>query len=279
MTHYIVQFKKEDVPNIGLEKIDRLDINGLLDCFVYPVVWSYDNYIHAWLPCEIEDQFAKWLGTGFNKIDTANSDNFSQKHQYELKRSGILSPHERIPVTQLFARRRKDKLVKIPQLLSKDYVSWLRDFFNRISKDMVRWPDMYGISRTSTNDHPLMRLIHSQLLNFIQEIVARPLKPSYTFTATYDNQSNLPRHTDRPQCVWNVSLLFGSTPEEIPLSTWPLFVEVGNTTHKLELEAGDGGLYSGIKHPHWRDRMPNNLKTVTGAFLHYVESDFQGDLK
>lgn len=270
MNQFILQYTRHEIPDIGLEKIDRLDVTALLDSFVYPIVWTFDKYLKAWLPCEITSAFAKWLDS--DKINLELSTN----RQTQLRRVGIIPPTERISSQQLFVTRRVDKLVKIPQLLSKDYVKWLRDFFERVNK--IRWPDMYGISRTSVNDHPLMRLIHSQILMFVQDIVARPLKPSYSFTATYDNKSNLPRHTDRPQCAWNISILFGGTPQDVPLTQWPLFVEVRDKVHSLELEPGDGGLYSGIAHPHWRDVMPDKLQTVTGAFLHYVDFDFEGGL-
>lgn len=279
MTRYVVQSTRQQVPDIGLEKIDRLDVNALLDCLTYPVVWTFDEYLNAWIVGEIDDELVQWLTVWPYKngyLRLADQHLWSQTRQKQLLRAGLLAPTGRIPMSELFAKRRVDKLVKIPQLLSSDYVGWLDEFFSGVK--MERWRDMEGISRGSINDHPLMRLIHSQLLFTVEAICAQPLKPSYSFTAIYDGNSNLPKHTDRPQCMINISILFGGTPVGTPLSTWPLNVDVEGTVHTLALEAGDGGLYSGTAHPHWRETMTAPLQTVSGAFLHFVRRDFQGKL-
>jgi hypothetical protein len=136
---------------------------------------------------------------------------------------------------------------------------------------------MPGISRTSINDHAIIRMLHSQLNQLVEHLVEEPLKPSYSFTAAYDSTSNLPAHTDRPQCVYNISLMFGSEPN-VPLSAWPLHVKVGNVEHVMSLEVGDGVLYSGTRDLHWREKMPAPLQQVTGTFMHWVPADFTGSL-
>ena len=278
MTRYVIQQSRDQIVSIGLENIDRLDVNMLYDCLTYPVVWSYDEYLSSWLVSEITEDLANWLKTYYQSgVINANDERlWSITRKKQLLRAGILSPTGRIIIEQLFVDRRANKLVKIPQLLAAEYAEWLKEFFDRVQ--MSRFPEMHGISRDSINDHPLMRLIHSQLLHVVERICALPLKPSYSFTAVYDNNSNLPEHTDREQCLMNISLLFGGSPKNASLRSWPLFVRVDGRVHALELEPGDGGLYSGTAHKHWRDKMPASLETVSGAFLHYVRRDFQGKL-
>jgi hypothetical protein len=265
---YAVQLHRWDLVPVDLTKVDRLDINALLDTLHFPVIWSYDQYLHAWMPGEIDHEMLRWLESKPSSIENRAS---------LLRRAGVLGPEGQVSWDELTKRRVKDGVVKIPSLLAPEYAKWLASHYHR-SPHTQRWPDMPGISRTSINDHAIIRLLHSQIKPFIEHLIGEPLKPSYSFTAAYDATSNLPAHTDRPQCTYNVSLLFDGEPSTVPLEGWPLNVKVGAKTHSVGLNAGDGVLYSGTRDLHWREKMPGTLSQVTGTFMHYVPASFTGTL-
>jgi alkylated DNA repair dioxygenase AlkB len=109
-------------------------------------------------------------------------------------------------------------------------------------------------------------------------MVPELIKTSYSFASAYESGTALPAHTDRPQCVFNVSLLLGSAPEDATLSDWPLYIRRDNQDHRVDLEAGDGVLYSGTQDLHWREKLPEHLTSVLGVFFHYVPQGFTGSL-
>lgn len=137
---------------------------------------------------------------------------------------------------------------------------------------------MKGILRRSINNFPIIQLIHQATEQLVNQIVDEPIKTSYSFTAEYEAGSCLPRHIDRPQCRFNISLMLDASPDDADLCTWPLFIERSSTISEVKLRAGDAVLYSGTKDPHWRDMMPTNIRSVTGTFMHYVPIDFTGSL-
>lgn len=270
--HHIQLHRHDPVPAVQavLAKVDRLNVNDLLDTLHYPVVWSYDHYLQSWLPGEADHELVNWL-----KSNPAEAD--IKKRERQLRRVGLLDPEGRLWWEQLNETTKAAGVVKIPKLIAPEYAQFMSDYYHRSAKH-DRWPDMPGISRTSLNDTPLARLLHSQLNNMVSYIIGEPLKPSYSFTAAYDSTSNLPAHRDRPQCVYNISLLFSGEPRLLPLSGWPLYVEVNGVKNEMKLDTGDGCLYSGTRDLHWREKMPGPLMQVTGVFMHWVPAGFTGSL-
>jgi len=167
----------------------------------------------------------------------------------------------------------------IPQLLTKEHARGLfTSYYFRNDHLHERIPDMEGIKRTSCNNMPLMRLLHMLTEKLVTNITGESLKASYSFTSAYESGSNLPAHRDRPQCVYNISLMLGGSPTWVPLTSWPLYIQYGNVTTPVALGEGDAVLYSGTRDLHWREVMPKDLALALGVFLHYVPADFTGSL-
>ena len=119
--------------------------------------------------------------------------------------------------------------------------------------------------------------LQDQLYRWLNGIVAKPIKSSYTYSARYHSGSTLTAHRDRPQCLWNVSFAIDADPEVGREGAWPLYFQVGEETRSANLGLGDAVLYSGTELLHWRDALPAG-RTASLCFLHYVDADFEGPL-
>ena len=90
----------------------------------------------------------------------------------------------------------------------------------------------------------------------------------------------LPRHVDRPQCQFSISLLIDYSPEPDGPCGWPLYLENPRTPQAMlaaDLALGDGALYRGQEVFHYRDALPEGHQ-ATLLFLNYVRKDFAGRL-
>jgi hypothetical protein len=121
---------------------------------------------------------------------------------------------------------------------------------------------------------------HPQLTGMISRIAGEPVKPSYVYFASYQPGSALPRHTDREQCEFSLSLLVDYDPNPDGPCGWPLYIEDPTPPGVIgaaNLGPGDAVYYRGRELPHFRDPLPAGHQS-TSLFLHYVREDFAGDL-
>lgn len=256
--------------------VPRVNYPELLESLRYPVVWVLDSVLNAWIPAEVSPDFAKWVKT---LPYTFESEALPKGRLDQLKRAMLVEPAGRKPVSQLKSEMIAYGAVKISQLLPAEYCKdMLKNYYWRNNHLHERWRDLEGIKRTSVNNMHLMRLIHQATEGLVNQLVPDPMKTSYSFTSCYEVGTCLPAHTDRPQCVWNISFMLGSDPEDADLGAWPLMVEANNQRHTFDLRHGDAVLYSGVRDLHWRDYMPGGINKALGVFLHYVPVGFEGSL-
>ncbi|SRR6266545_5730124 len=131
-----------------------------------------------------------------------------------------------------------------------------------------------NINRYIWHNEGVARFVHHQITRLVNQVVPEPVKPSYTYLSTYKSGAVLPRHTDREQCVWNLSLLIDANPEMELSDSWPIYLDVEKQVKAIRLEMGDGVLYRGTEIPHWRDALPDG-HIATLIFCHFVPVDFQ----
>jgi hypothetical protein len=134
-----------------------------------------------------------------------------------------------------------------------------------------------SIDRYIWHNEEVARFIHFQITELLNQIVPEPVKPSYTYLSTYRPGAVLPKHTDRPQCVWNLSLLVDTNPELDLSGAWPIYLEVEGQVKEARLEMGDGVLYRGTEVPHWRNALPDG-QTASLIFCHFVPVEFEQSL-
>jgi hypothetical protein len=104
-------------------------------------------------------------------------------------------------------------------------------------------------------------------------------KPSYCIVATYPRGASLPKHVDRPQCDFTMSVLVDydglADGDDAP---WPLELDLPDgTTHAATWGAGDGLLYRGADLPHARGPLP--AASATYLFFHWVLPSHKGRLR
>lgn len=268
---YLIQESRSSGLNIF--NVPRVDYEQLLDTLHFPLIWTYDSLLESWLPSEIDFSFLKFLQS---LPSDATLTGMTPARVFQLRRHGLI-PQQQKSLSELQTEMSSLGFVRINQILDQEYCrSMMLTYYYRQNHLHERWPDMEGIKRTSVNNMPLMRLIHQNTESLVNKLVPEPIKTSYSFASAYELGSNLPAHTDRPQCVWNISMMLGSVPNRVKLSSWPLFIKRGEMTHSVPLEIGDAVLYSGVRDLHWRDKL--QLPIVFGVFLHYVPQAFNGSL-
>jgi hypothetical protein len=131
--------------------------------------------------------------------------------------------------------------------------------------------------RASLHNEPTIASIHNGLAGLLTRIIGEKMLASYCFLGCYEAGAVLERHTDRPQCAYNLSIVFDMySPDEEP-DPWPIYVEIDGEPVAVNLNIGDGLMYPGTELFHWRNALPANQRAII-CFFHFVPEDFQGSL-
>lgn len=133
--------------------------------------------------------------------------------------------------------------------------------------------------RCSIHNQPAVASIHEGLATIVSSICGEPVIASYCFLASYEAGAILERHIDRPQCAYNLSLVFDmqDLATGVEPAPWPIYLEVDGKAQEVLLGVGDGLVYSGTELSHWRDALPANQRAMI-CFFHFVPPDFTGSL-
>jgi len=123
----------------------------------------------------------------------------------------------------------------------------------------------------------LFRFLHRQTGYLLRRITGEMIIPSYTYLSVYREDAELERHVDRPQCIWNASLLIDTTRDDDDGRTWPIYLETTQGTREVRLDLGDAVVYRGAEVPHWRPKAAEGERQ-TLVLMHYVPFDFTGSL-
>jgi alkylated DNA repair dioxygenase AlkB len=142
---------------------------------------------------------------------------------------------------------------------------------------MFAYDDGQVEKRSVAQDEAVAKFLHHQLVPLLNRIVVDPIKASYCYLAVYEPGAVLTRHTDRPQCQWNLSMPLDADPETDATSAWPIYLEVDGKPREVRLGLGDAVLYRGTELFHWRDAQPAGHR-CTVCFFHFVSDDFEGSL-
>jgi len=134
--------------------------------------------------------------------------------------------------------------------------------------------------RYQLHSEELAKILHLQLTGLASRIAGESVKPSYVYFSSYRPGASLPRHTDREQCEFSISLLVDYSPDPKGLSGWPLILEnpaKQQLAFAADLAIGDALFYKGRQLVHHRPALPAGHRS-TSLFLHYVRTDFSGRL-
>lgn len=134
--------------------------------------------------------------------------------------------------------------------------------------------------RYRLHSEPAAMFLHAQIADMVGRLAGEAVKPSYVYFTSYPAGSALPRHVDREQCEFSISLLVDYAPDPVGPSGWPLFLEhpgLRDGIVSADLAVGDALFYRGRQLTHYRDQLPAGHQS-SSVFLHYVREDFSGDI-
>jgi hypothetical protein len=135
-------------------------------------------------------------------------------------------------------------------------------------------------NRYRAHNDPAGRVALSALRATVERIVGSPLKGSYSYASLYRGGTDLPRHLDRPQCRYTVSLQLDHRPSPPDgRSPWPIQLYLDPDAPPLDClqTIGGGILFRGCDIPHGRPPLPPDQESWL-LLLHYVDVEFEGSL-
>lgn len=130
--------------------------------------------------------------------------------------------------------------------------------------------------RMGIHNESVTAALHLRLTKLVGLITGEDLKPSYAYLGCYLDGAELKPHTDRPQCQFNLSIVFDMSDEQGQMpEPWPIFLKKNNKTTAVNLAIGSGLLYRGTELEHWREPLPKGQRAIV-CFYHFVEKTFKG---
>jgi hypothetical protein len=150
-------------------------------------------------------------------------------------------------------------------------------FAEAMRRRTLKLGDSQSPLRFVSHNDPITRGFHSRLVPLVSSIVCSQVKPSYTYFSAYVEGANLPRHCDRSQCEYTISLLVDCFPLVCDRSPWPLCLGLTGGDMEVHLGIGEAVLFQGTKISHWRPHLQDG-HTSSSIFFHYVDQSFRGPL-
>jgi hypothetical protein len=252
----------------------------------YPIAWVTDPRAGIWIPFWTSDECADVLPS--LRPGEPPPSGLGAGVRRALVMAEILVP----PEHESTWRARREKIVRSArsQLQTVGYLI-LHDLIHPLQLGALRqhyrallaggdipkgdWIEQrYGL-----HSEMMSTFLHLQLRTLVGHIAGEPVKPSFVYLGSYRECAALPRHVDRPQCEFSISLLVDYWPDPDGPCGWPLYLESQRAAAVLaaDLAIGDGVLYRGREVSHHRDALPAGHE-ATLVFLNYVREDFAGRL-
>ncbi|MDG2472641.1 MAG: hypothetical protein P8M71_05945 [Pseudomonadales bacterium] len=130
--------------------------------------------------------------------------------------------------------------------------------------------------RMGIHNESVTAALHLRLTKLVSLITGEDLKPSYAYLGCYLDGAELKPHIDRPQCQFNLSIVFDMSDEQDQTpEPWPIFLKKNNKATAVNLTIGSGLLYRGTELEHWREPLPKGQQAIV-CFYHFVEKTFKG---
>jgi hypothetical protein len=164
-------------------------------------------------------------------------------------------------------------------------VDYISEYYHKgINAEQFPFGDRQS-KRFKTRNDPIARVLHYEMLPLIEKITGEKLKPTYTYLSCYIKGSDLPQHTDNPDCWRTVSYLIDK-----PNGTnWDIYVDLRkqNVKHKgrysdtpipskencIACDCDKGGMmmFDGTDHIHYREPLEHEYYYL--LLLHYKPID------
>jgi hypothetical protein len=248
------------------------------------IIWIRDPGSDALQPFWLGSEFRS-LRSGAQPGDPAPT--LSPQARHTLMMANVLVPDN----YRSHRRKQWDEIVSVigPQFRSQGYapvghlihpfhISALRRYYRyQLRTGKLHLGDTQSPLRYTAYNDSVARFFHLQLTAAVTAFAGEPVKPSYVYLASYQPGAILPKHTDREQCEFSVTLCLDYAPEPHRATPWPLHLHKQSGKVTVFQAIGDALLYRGCQLPHSRDPLPEG-HTSTSIFFHYVREGFNGDL-
>ena len=171
--------------------------------------------------------------------------------------------------------------VNVSEVVSGELLELLDNYYRKCIDDKMFILGDRQSQRFKAHNEPMSRFLHYEILPLIEKIVDKKLRPTYTYLSAYIEGSDLPTHTDRPDCEFTVSFLVNKDAD------WPIYLHKTKQPVKnkgrydinidkndcLELHCQKGGLliFSGTDHIHFREQFTGTYYNV--LLLHYCSCE------
>lgn len=175
---------------------------------------------------------------------------------------------------------REQGFMVVPACVTAEMTSTLATHYRKQVAAGVAQLQVNGPDRHFIHNDPAGRVVQRALLPAVQNLVGKPLRPSYSYASLYRVGASMKMHRDRPQCAYTLSLAIDHHPTPTDgVSPWPLCVEPGAEAPVAEclLPLGGGLLFRGHELRHGRNPLAEG-QTCWTLLLHYVDADFDGTL-
>jgi hypothetical protein len=136
--------------------------------------------------------------------------------------------------------------------------------------------DAQSRTRLVRYNEPFARSAQAALCPFVSRLASQRLIPTFTYTAHYPTNGNLPFHQDRLQCEVTLALCLDRN--ETAAGRSVLCVVDGSVTACSELRPGWGLIFRGRQLPHGRVTIGSGSDAPTVMLLHFVDETFTGEI-
>lgn len=239
------------------------------------IMWVENPITHNWWPWFVNPNVILLLRASIERGIYQLTD----KERESALTWGLIYDHQQMQVKRIafemarsacITQMRRDGYCVLPSVVTAAYQDNINYYFREEQSTLV--PDTQVELRLGLHNMPLFAATHRHMTTLVQSVIEQPIKPSYCYAVKYTQGAELKRHTDRPQCKWNASITFAREGE-----VWPIHLEVGGTRKEVRAELGEVVVYSGTTVPHWRGPLESPSATV--CFYHFVDLDYQGELR
>ena len=173
---------------------------------------------------------------------------------------------------------RRTGVAVLPCLFSAVELEIVRRYFLYLRDGNWLKPDRHQTCQKIVQNDPVSRHVQDGLVPLVTKLVGRTVKPSFSYATEYHGEAPLPRHTDRAQCEYTMSLFVDFDPQPgSDMCPWPLIVHHADGDQEYRQTRGGSLLFKGRVLEHSRPPLPPGARAML-FFLCFVHEDFTGPL-
>lgn len=129
--------------------------------------------------------------------------------------------------------------------------------------------------RYNLHNEPLAAWLQQHTASLVCSVIPDPSRPAYSYLGFYVSGAELPKHKDRRQCEFTLSLTIQAN--AAGAESWPIHIELEDSTVRtIRLDSGDAVIFRGHQLPHYREPLAEG--NYGAMFWCYVSNDFSGEL-